>query len=181
MQRSTFHRLVLLCGALAAAPAAFAHVTLAQRSAPAGSSYQAVFRVGHACQGASATHGITVRLPAGFVLDEAQPRAGWTLEIARQATPVTVRWLAQDAAHALPSGERAEFALRGKLPSEAGPLYFKVLQDCDVGSADWAQEPMPGGEKAAFPAARLDLLAPGSEAPAGDAQPVPAAGHVHMH
>jgi len=181
MQRSTLHRLALLCGALAAAPAAFAHITLAQGSATAGSSYQAVFRVGHACQGASATNGVTVRLPAGFVLDDAQPRAGWTLALERQATPVTVRWLAQDAAHALPSGERAEFVLHGTLPAAAGPLYFKVLQGCDVGSADWAQEPLPGGEKVAFPAARVELLAPGSAPPADQTSSVPAAGHVHVH
>ena len=181
MQRPRLSTFAVLCGALAAGPAAFAHVTLAQRSATAGTAYEAALRVGHACQGAGATNGITVRLPEGFVLADAQPRAGWTLSIERQAAPVTVRWLAQDAANALPTGERAQFVLHGTLPAQAGPLYFKVRQDCDVGSADWAQLPMPDGAKPAFPAARLEVLAPGAQADPQDAGPAPAGGHVHAH
>jgi copper(I)-binding protein len=36
-----------------------------------------------------------------------------------------------------------------------------VLQSCDVGSADWAEVPAAATDKPAFPAARLDVLAPG--------------------
>ena len=62
----------------------------------------------------------------------------------------------------LPGSERAEFIVRGHLPSVPGPLYFKVLQTCDTGSAEWAQLPTGAvGERLAFPAARLDVLAQG--------------------
>jgi copper(I)-binding protein len=62
----------------------------------------------------------------------------------------------------LPGAERAEFIVRGKLTDKPGPLYFKVLQSCDVGSADWAQVPAAGStEKLALPAARLDVLPAG--------------------
>jgi len=143
--------------ALLAGNAAFAHVTLPAGGATAGSRYEAAFRVGHACQGASATSGITVQLPEGFTLQQAQPRAGWTLGTAGR----TVAWKADRPQDAVPASEKTEFVLRGTLPDKPGPLYFKVLQTCDNGSADWAQVPTGTGDKPAFPAARLDVLAPG--------------------
>lgn len=145
--------------ALAGAAAASAHVTLPPGGASGGSDYEAAFRVGHACQGAKATTGITVRLPKGFTLADAQERKGWKLEV-QKAGDGEVRWTADGAA--LPSSERAEFIVRGKVAAAPGPLYFKVLQSCDNGSADWAQLPTgAAGEKLDFPAARLDVLAPG--------------------
>ena len=143
--------------ALFASTAASAHVTLPPGGATAGSDYEAAFRVGHACKDAQATTGITVQLPEGFRLSEAQARKGWTLA----SNPREVAWKAESPATALPGAERAEFIVRGKLTDQPGPLYFKVLQTCDKGSADWAQLPGTGADKPAFPAARLDVLAPG--------------------
>ena len=143
---------------LAGASSAFSHVTLPPGGATAGSDYDAAFRVGHACKDAQATTGVTVQLPDGFRLSEAQARKGWTLA----SNPREVAWKAESPATALPGAERAEFIVRGKLTDQPGPLYFKVLQTCDKGSADWAQRPVPGAsDKPAFPAARLDVLAPG--------------------
>ncbi len=146
---------------LAGAGAAFAHVTLPPGGASAGSDYEAAFRVGHACEGASSTTGITVRLPKGFALTDAQARKGWKLEVQKAAGEV--RWTAETPQAALPAKERAEFLVRGKLPAAPGVMWFKVLQTCDSGSADWAQVPASGTstEGLALPAARLDVLAPG--------------------
>ena len=145
--------------------AASAHVTLPPGGAAAGSDYEAAFRVGHACEGAKATTGLTVRLPKGFTLADAQPRKGWKLEVQKEGKgddSGLVRWTPETPEAALPGKERAEFILRGKLTATPGPLYFKVLQSCDVGSVDWAQLPTgTAGEKLASPAARLDVLAPG--------------------
>ena len=152
---SRFANLALV--ALFASTAASAHVTLPPGGATAGTDYDAAFRVGHACKDAQATTGITVQLPEGFRLSEAQARKGWTLA----SNPREVAWKAESPATALPGAERAEFIVRGKLTDQPGPLYFKVLQTCDKGSADWAQLPGPGADKQAFPAARLDVLAPG--------------------
>jgi len=152
---SRFANLALV--ALFASTAASAHVTLPPGGATAGTDYDAAFRVGHACKDAQATTGITVQLPEGFRLSEAQARKGWTLA----SNPREVAWKADSPATALPGAERAEFIVRGKLTDQPGPLYFKVLQTCDKGSADWAQLPGPGADKQAFPAARLDVLAPG--------------------
>jgi copper(I)-binding protein len=135
-----------------------AHITLPAGGAAAGSDYDAAFRVGHACTDAKATTGVRVQLPQGFTLIQAQPRQGWTLA----ATPAEVSWKADSAQTALPGAERAEFIVRGKLTDRPGPLYFKVLQSCDVGSADWAQLPAAGSTaKLDLPAPRLDVLPAG--------------------
>lgn len=162
MNRSHFIRMSLLAGtSLLAAGAAVAHVTLAEGSATAGSDYAAAFRVGHACKDAKSTTGLTVRVPAGFAVQKAEPRDGWTLN----ATGSEISWKANSPQAALPASEKAQFIVRGKLDAKPGPLWFKVLQTCDVGSADWAQIPASDTAKPEFPAARLMVLAPGSAAP----------------
>jgi len=158
MTHRTHHLARFALVALLASTAAGAHVTLPPGGATAGSDYDAAFRVGHACKDAQATTGITVQLPDGFRLSEAQARKGWTLA----SNPREVAWKAESPAAALPADQKAEFIVRGRLTTTPGPLYFKVLQTCDKGSADWAELPVSGvGEKQAFPAARLDVLAPG--------------------
>lgn len=155
-----------------------AHVVLEDQAALAGSSYKAVFRVGHSCPGA-ATTGITVRLPAGFEGAKPMPKAGWNLEtwLAPLAQPyinhgetitedvAEVRWTVKNAADALPDGWYDEFVLRGTLPKTAGALWFKVLQTCTQGQLDWAEIPASGtstkGIKA--PAALLEVLPSGPQ------------------
>jgi len=148
------------CAVLACIGTAQAHISLLPGGATAGSDYEAAFRIGHACKDAKATTGVTVRLPKGFTLADAQARKGWKLDIQKTGDG-DVRWTADSAVTALPATERAEFIVRGKLTATPGPLYFKVLQTCDNGSADWAQLPAAAGEKLDFPAVRLDVLAIG--------------------
>jgi hypothetical protein len=136
---------------------AAAHVTLAPGGAMAGSRYEAAFRVGHACKDTAATTGITVRLPAGFELEEVLPRTGWTVSIAGRQ----VSWQATSPQAALPNKERAEFVLRGRVTPTSGVLWFPVLQACGQDSADWAQIPSEATPKPEFPAARLDVLPAG--------------------
>ncbi|MBS0340360.1 MAG: copper chaperone PCu(A)C [Proteobacteria bacterium] len=152
----------LLAGSsLLAAGAASAHVTLAEGSAAAGSDYAATFRVGHACKDAKSTTGLTVRVPAGFTVQKAEARDGWTLS----SSGSEISWKANSPQNAIAGDEKAQFVVRGKLDAKPGPLWFKVLQTCDSGSADWAQIPASDTAKPEFPAARLMVLAPGSAAP----------------
>ena len=134
-----------------------AHITLPPGGATAGTVYPAAFRVGHACKDAAATTAVKVRIPAGFTPLEARPRPGWTVSV----TPQEVSWTANSAQAALPAKDRTSFVVSGKLAETTGVLWFKVLQVCDNGSADWAQVPARDGDKPEFPAARLDVLAPG--------------------
>lgn len=155
----TLHCLALLA---ACSSAAHAHITLPPGGARAGSEHTATFRVGHACAGAQATTAVTVRAPAGYRITDVPPRAGWTVQREGQQ----VRWSAETPASALPAAERSTFVFQGKLPERPGTLWFKVLQQCDVGQTDWAEVPSADAlagraDKPAFPAARLDVLPPG--------------------
>jgi copper(I)-binding protein len=150
------------CAMLAGMGAAVAHVTLPPGGATVGSDYNAAFRVGHACEGAKATTGLAVRLPKGFVLSDAQERKGWKLDVQKSGDG-EVRWTAEKPENALPGSERAEFVLRGKVPATPGTLWFKVLQTCDTGVADWAEVPASGSSTAGLksPAAKLNVVAQG--------------------
>jgi len=161
MTHSIALKFVAACALQASVAGAMAHITLPPGGAAAGSDYEAAFRVGHACKDAKATTGVTVRLPKGFALGDVPARPGWKIEV-QKVGDGEVRWSADGSANALPAKERTEFIVRGKLTATPGPLYFKVLQSCDAGSADWAQLPTgAAGEKLDFPAARLDVLPPG--------------------
>jgi uncharacterized protein YcnI len=158
--------------------AAHAHVTLEQPEAVAGTPYKAVLRVGHGCDG-SPTTSITATLPAGFRGAKPMPKAGWTLEVKREklAKPyeshgravledvVEVSWTASSEAAYLQDAWYDEFVLRGSLPEQTGPLWFKVRQSCVKGEWLWADLPADGdstkGLKA--PAVRLMLVKPAAE------------------
>lgn len=141
--------------------AAFAHVVLDQPQAATGSSYKAVFRVSHGCEGLPTT-GITVLVPNGVQGSKPMPKPGWTLAVRRDklAQPysshgrqitddvVEVRWTAATREAALPEAYFDEFVLRATLPDLPGPLWFKVVQTCDDGQRqgrnEWVQIPSEG-------------------------------------
>lgn len=142
---------------LLAARAGFAHIVLAEPAAPAGTSYRATFRVGHGCDG-SATTAIKVFIPDGFRGAKPMPKPGWILSTRREklAQPydshgktitddvVEVTWTAAGRDHGLPDAWYDEFILRGSLPADEGPRWFRVLQTCEHGQLDWAQIPPSG-------------------------------------
>ena len=159
---------------LASAPL-FAHLALEEKSALTGSSYKAVLRVSHGCEG-SATTGITVRIPSGFKGAKPMPKAGWTLstKLTKLATPYTshgkqiteevteISWVANTREAWLPDAYFDEFILRGTLPDTPGALWFKMLQTCETGSNDWAEIPASGISTKGLkrPAVLLEVLRP---------------------
>jgi uncharacterized protein YcnI len=175
------NRLIAL--ALLAAGAAHAHIVLDQAEAPAGSAYRAALRVGHGCAG-SATTAIHVQLPAGLRGAKPQPKPGWTLAVKKAALVkpyeshgrrisedvVEISWTAQGEANYLQNDWFDEFVLRGSLPEQAGPLWFKITQRCVKGETAWAEIPAEGSDIRGLkaPAALLQVL------PAD-----PHAGHQH--
>jgi uncharacterized protein YcnI len=156
-------------------PAA-AHVTLEYQVANAGSYYKGTFKVGHGC-GNSPVKQIVVTIPAGVQGAKAMPKAGWTLEVAREklAQPrqdhgkaITedvsrISWTAKTPADYLQSDWYDEFVLQAKLPTQAGMLYWPVLQVCEEGRMDWAEVPKPGQKLSDLksPAAALELMPAG--------------------
>lgn len=164
----TLNRIAFL--ALAALPQlAAAHPTLEQKSAPAGSYYKGVLKLGHGCEGA-ATTAITLTIPDGVVGVKPMPKPGWTLSTRSEklAKPyeshgkkideavVEVTWSNGN----LPDAWFDEFAVTMKLPDTAGKLWFKVKQVCAKGHTDWTQ--IPEGDQTLrdlkTPAALLEVL-----------------------
>src|SRR3546814_5265373 len=78
MNRISLFTLTVL-GGLSLAATAQAHVTLEQPEAAASSTYKAVVRVPHGCEG-EATLKVRVQIPEGFINVKPQPKAGWALE-----------------------------------------------------------------------------------------------------
>ena len=173
---------ILIASLLAAAGAAQAHIALDQPEAPAGSSYRAVFKVGHGCEGGFATREIIVTLPEALLQGaKPMPKPGWTLTTQRRplkapyeshGKPVTdelaeVRWTANGEANVLPDDWYDEFVLRVSLPAEPGELWFKVRQVCTQGEWNWAEVPSAATPKPRAPAVRLRVT------------PAKVEGHVH--
>ncbi len=167
-------KFIAVCALSITANATFAHVVLQEGLAKANTSYRATFRVGHGCDGSS-TNDLRVIIPAGFNGAQPMPKPGWTvytkvgpLEVPYESHGKTytegnleIRWVANGAANALPAPFYDEFVLRGTTPGKAGPIWFKVIQGCEVGTNDWVEVPASGtstkGLKA--PAALLQIQA----------------------
>lgn len=173
---------IAACALLAWAAPVFSHIVLENKNAPAGSHYKAVFVVGHGCQG-SPTTGVAVQIPAGFLGSKPYPKPGWTVstQLGKLAKPhdshgrlvtedvTLVSWQAASKEAALPDALVDEFALRGKTPEAAGPLWFRVLQTCESGRTEWTDIPASG------------TATRGLKSPAVLLQVLPAATAHHQH
>ena len=62
---------------------------------------------------------MTLRVPPGFDLDDAEAKPGWTQSRAGDA----ITW----SGGRIPQGEYATFAIRGTAPKTAGTVTFNVL------------------------------------------------------
>ncbi len=158
-------RIVLL--ACLAAPCAHAHISLEQASAPAGAYQKLTFRVGHGCEG-SATNGVTIVLPDGVTGAKPMPKAGWSITAVEgklnapvmshgQAVTSAVREVSWKGGP-LADAQYDEFSMQVKLPGSAGKYYFKVIQQCEKGRAEWSETAAPAGAKMKFPAPLLEVM-----------------------
>jgi uncharacterized protein YcnI len=176
MKLSNATKIIAACAALTGAMPTFSHVVLQERTTTALSTYKAVMLVGHGCDG-SATNQIRVTVPAGFQGVKPMPKPGWNLstKLGKLATPyddghggmvtegvTEVTWVAASKDSALPDMHYDEFVFRGRVPKEAGPIWFKIFQGCEKGSTDWAEIPASGTSTKGLktPAALLEILPP---------------------
>ncbi|MCB8821491.1 YcnI family copper-binding membrane protein [Microvirga rosea] len=169
---------IALHGALAAAATlmlacpALAHTTLEQQQAPIASTYKAVLRVGHGCEGAP-TLKLRVRIPDGVISVKPMPKAGWTLETVKApyekaydyyGTPLSegvreIVWTGK-----LLDEHYDEFVFRAYLTDSLKPnttLYIPAVQECEGGKADrWIEIPAEGksADDYRYPAPGLKLL-----------------------
>ncbi len=172
----------LALGLACSVSSSFSHAVLNDPAAMAGTSYRAAVRIGHGCDGSPVT-AVRVTIPAGFLGAKPMPKAGWVVatKVGKLAKPyddhgkqvtegvTEITWTASSKEYWLQDAWFDEFVLRGSLPKEAGPLWFKVMQICEKGSIDWAEVPASGNSTKGlkFPAALLEIIGSG------------AAGHQH--
>lgn len=157
MIASRLPRPILLTGAaLVLAGPALAHVTLENPQAAVGTTYKAVLRVPHGCEGA-ATVKVRVQIPDGVIAVKPMPKAGWELATTKGAykqsydyygTPTSegvheVSWTGR-----LLDENYDEFVLRTYLtpglPANQ-TLYWPVVQECEGGKTErWIEIPAAG-------------------------------------
>jgi periplasmic copper chaperone A len=155
----TINRIAGALGAAALAclpvTAAFAHATLENQSASVGSTYKAVMRIGHGCEG-SPTLKVRVQIPEGVIAVKPMPKQGWTLETVKASykqsydyygTPMTegvreIVWTGK-----LLDEHYDEFVFRAYLTDNLKPdatLYFPTVQECEKGADRWIEIPAEG-------------------------------------
>ena len=162
---------ILLAAALAvgAAGAAQAHVTFESTEAAVGSSWKAVLRVPHGCEG-EATLKVRVQIPEGLIAVKPMPKPGWTLDVvaAKAATggghghddataPQEVSWTG-----VLEDSSYDEFVLWVSTAKTAplGPVYVPIVQECGDKVQRWIEIPSDGNAPASLksPAPSLRLI-----------------------
>ncbi len=134
---------------------AFAHVTLEQGQAIAGSTYKAVVRVPHGCAG-SATTAVRVKIPDGMTGVKPMPKAGWNLATTKGklATPISDGHggqITEGVTEVVWSGGKLldehydEFVFRGALPNTPNTVvYFPTVTECEKGVDRWIEIPAAG-------------------------------------
>jgi periplasmic copper chaperone A len=167
---------VVIGSALLAAPHMLAaHVTLESKEAPPNSSYKAVLRVGHGCEGKPTT-AIRVQIPDGVIAVKPMPKPGWQLDTVRDkydrpydyfGSKLTegVRQVAWSGGE-LPDDFYDEFVLVGRLTDfEPGTvLSFPTVQECAGGVHRWIEIPAAGQDPDELeePAPQLTIIAGGN-------------------
>jgi uncharacterized protein YcnI len=169
---SFFVRTLCVLPAVAAATGALAHITLETREAKAGSSYKAVLKVPHGCDGAAVVK-LRAEIPEGVVAVKPMPKPGWQIETVRGPYAKTYPYyhgvqLREGVKEIVWTGKLLdehydEFVFNSSLAADlkTGPIYFPVTQICDKGEIAWTEIPEPGQERQVLvsPAPALVILA----------------------
>jgi periplasmic copper chaperone A len=151
--------------------AAFAHITLETQRASIKSTYKAVLRVGHGCEGAASLK-IRVQIPDGVIAVKPMPKPGWILETVKASYKQPVDYYGEPLTEGVKeiawTGKLLdeyydEFVFRAYLTEALKPdttLYFPVVQECEGGLADrWIEIPAQGksADDYKYPAPGLKL------------------------
>jgi periplasmic copper chaperone A len=132
-----------------------AHVTLESKEAPPGSSYKAVLRVGHGCEGEPTTV-IRVQIPDGVIAVKPMPKPGWELATVKEKYDQPYDYFGSKLTEgvkqiAWTGGELRddfydEFVFVGRLTDfEPGTvLHFPTVQECTSGVHRWIEIPAAG-------------------------------------
>ena len=147
--------LISIAAAAVMSRAAAAHITLEFEEAAPNSSYKAVLRVPHGCEGA-ATTAVRVQIPEGLIVAKPMPKPGWEVTLtegdyARSydyfGTAVTkgVKEIAWSGG-SLPDNFYDEFIFRVRVTDLAvgTKVYLPVIQECGTTAERWIEIPEVG-------------------------------------
>ncbi|TIT47903.1 MAG: DUF1775 domain-containing protein [Mesorhizobium sp.] len=127
--------------------AAFPHITLETQEAAVGSTYKAVLRVPHGCDG-KATTAVRVQIPEGVIAGKYEK----SYQLYGQAVTDGVKEIDWSGGN-LPDEFYDEFVFRATLTADlpAGQkLYFPVVQECGDAAARWIEVPAAGQDEDAL-------------------------------
>ncbi|WP_262029588.1 DUF1775 domain-containing protein [Microvirga sp. Mcv34] len=146
-------------GALAAAlmlsTPAFAHVTFENGQTAPNSTYKAILRIPHGCDG-KATLKVRVRIPEGIIAVKPMPKAGWKLETTKGSYVKAYQLYGEAVTEgltdivwtgSLDDAYYDEFVFQARFTDAYQPgatVYFPVVQECDGATAEWTQVPAAG-------------------------------------
>jgi uncharacterized protein YcnI len=163
---------IIAGAAVIMAGTAHAHVSFENAQVPVGTTYKAILRIPHGCDG-KATDGVRIRIPEGVIAVKPMPKAGWTIE------KTVTRYKSEYELHgakviegvtelswsggSLADDEYDEFIFRATFDASlpAGEtIYFPVIQTCGTDRADWTEVPAEGqtAHDVERPAPGLELL-----------------------
>ncbi|KLK89847.1 copper chaperone [Microvirga vignae] len=171
-------------GALVAALAilstpALAHVSFETAQTTPNSTFKAVLRIPHGCDG-QPTLKVRVRIPEGIVAVKPMPKAGWKLGATKgayvrayQVHGETVSEGVTDIVWtgSLDDGFYDEFVFQARFTDAFQPgatVYFPVVQECEKGTEEWVQVPAAGEDPhhLASPAPGVKIVAAANASPA---------------
>jgi uncharacterized protein YcnI len=111
-------RVISICSALVFVPSAWAHLSVSPTRVSVGEAVDLTFSAPNEDDAVGIDH-VTLRVPPGFDLDDAEAKPGWTQSRAGDA----ITW----SGGQIPNGDYATFGIRGTAPKTPGTVTFNVL------------------------------------------------------
>jgi uncharacterized protein YcnI len=111
-------RVISVCSALLFVPSAWAHLSVSPTRVGVGQEVDLTFGAANEDDDLGVDR-VTLRVPEGFELDDAEAKPGWTQTRSGDA----ITW----SGGRIPKGQYATFGIRGTAPGEAGTVTFNVL------------------------------------------------------
>ncbi len=178
MTSSRFNGALAAAVLIALSSPALAHVSFEMPQVTPSSTYKAVLRISHGCQG-KPTLKVRVRIPEGIVAVKPMPKPGWTLETAKgsyvrayQVRGETVSEGVTDIvwSGSLDDGYYDEFVFQAFFTDAYQPgatVHFPVVQECEKATEEWTQVPSAGEDphSLASPAPGVKIVAAAGASP----------------
>ncbi len=158
---------------LSSASPGLAHATFENAQAAQDSTYKAVIRIPHGCDG-QPTQTVRVTIPEGVIAVKPMPKAGWTLQTTRKSydRPYTLhgREVKDGVSEIVWSGGQLgddhydEFTFQARmtdrLPAQQN-VHIPVVQECATARVSWTEIPAAGQDPHAlkFPAPGIRIIA----------------------